>query len=213
MAKYTRGLSGPFLGKVGAIVGSRWRGIHYFRSLPKPSNKGPSQAQLSHRAKFSMVIKFLRPITEVLNLGYSDYKQGKLTGYNLAVRSVFADAVIGEYPNFSIDFPNFEISKGTLTPLVGMVLEEIEPRVFRYSWQFTSNGYSSFADDIVILLVYNETAKMFLIYDEALRGDASFELQIPGIYSGNVIHSWAFALKRNRKVTSTSQYLGKFKVS
>jgi hypothetical protein len=94
-----------------------------------------------------------------------------------------------------------------------MVLEEIEPRVFRYSWQFTSNGYSSFADDIVILLVYNETAKMFLIYDEALRGDASFELQIPGIYSGNVIHSWAFALKRNRKVTSTSQYLGKFKVS
>lgn len=213
MAKYTKGLSGPVFGKVGAIVGSRWRGIHYFRSLPKPSSKGPTQAQISHRAKFSMVIKFLRAITDILNLGYSDYKQGKLTGYNLAVRSVFADAVIGEYPDFRIDFPNFEISKGTLTPLLGMVLEEAEPRLFRYSWQFSSNGYSSFVDDVVILLVYNETAKMFLIYDEALRGDASFVVQIPELYSGDFIHSWAFALKRDRKATSNSQYLGKFKVS
>jgi hypothetical protein len=160
-----------------------------------------------------MVIKFLRPITDVLNLGYSDRTHNKLTGYNMAVRSVFADAVIGQYPDFKIDYPNLKISKGTLMPLLGMKVEEPEVGKITYSWQATSNHYNSFVDDIVLIVIYNVTTNMFLIFDEAVRNDASFLLEIPLLYTGNVLHSWAFAMKRNRKVTSNSQYLGELIVS
>lgn len=138
MAKYKKGINGPISGKVGAVVGSKWRSIHYLRSLPKPSNKGPSPAQIIHRAKFAMVITFLRPITDVLNLGFSDSNQSKLTGYNLAVRSVFADAVTGQYPDFKIDYPNFKISKGILMPLLGMEVEEFEAGKISFNWQATA---------------------------------------------------------------------------
>lgn len=212
MAKYTKGLNGPVSGKVGTIVGSKWRDIHYLRSLPKPSRRGPSLAQIIHRAKFSMVVKFLRPITDILNLGYNDLSQGKLTGYNLAFRSTFADAVIGQYPDFKIDFPNFKISKGTLTPLLEMNFEMSDHGKVIFSWKATRNNYNSFLDDMVLLLVYNETKDMFLIYDEAVRNDASFILEILMTHTDDVLHFWAFAMKRDRKVTSNSQYLGELTV-
>lgn len=213
MAKYRKGINGPVSGKVGAVVGSKWRSIHYLRSLPKYSTKEPSPAQIIHRAKFAKVITFLSPITDILNLGYRDASQDKLSGYNLAVRYTFAEAVTGQYPDFKIDYPNFSISKGMLTPLLGMEVNELEAGKISYTWRVTSNHYSSFVDDIVLIVIYNETTDMFLIYDEAVRNDASFTIEIPGLYAGNVLHSWAFAMKRDRKVTSNSQYLGELIVS
>lgn len=84
-----------------------------------------------------------------------------------------------------------------LTPLLGMEVNELEAGKISYSWQATSNHYNSFVDDIVLIVIYNETTDMFLIYDEAVRNDASFTIEISGLYAGNVLHSWTFAMKRD----------------
>ena len=94
MGRYTKGILGPFNGKIGTVIGSTWKGIDYMRSLPKPSSKAPSQAQLEQRLKFAMGVGFLKPISSLINQGFKSVEQGN-TGFNVAVAYTVKNAVTG----------------------------------------------------------------------------------------------------------------------
>jgi len=57
MAKYEKGIPGPFNGKAGPIVGSSWKGIYIMKSKSKRSGKPPAQAQLVQQSRLSLVLK------------------------------------------------------------------------------------------------------------------------------------------------------------
>ena len=61
MGKYIKGILGSFLGKVGTVIGSSWKGIEYMRSRGKKSSKPPTQAQLIQQAKFKLLVRFVIP--------------------------------------------------------------------------------------------------------------------------------------------------------
>lgn len=56
MGKYTQGILGPFSGKVGAIVGSSWKGVNYIKSLPGPNTSNTERQQVQ-RSRFKSVVK------------------------------------------------------------------------------------------------------------------------------------------------------------
>lgn len=56
MATFEKGILGGFSGKVGSVVGARWRGINIMRRLPARGNYTPSPEQLAQRQKFTVVI-------------------------------------------------------------------------------------------------------------------------------------------------------------
>ena len=59
MGTYNKGILGPFSGKVGTVVGANWRGKDVMRSLPKKTDRTPTQTQLLQREKFTAVSNFL----------------------------------------------------------------------------------------------------------------------------------------------------------
>src|SRR6476660_2204228 len=103
MGKYKKGILGAFSGKIGTVIGSTWNGIDYMRSLPKPSTKAPTDLQLIHRAKFGMITGFLKPISNLVNLGYKSQAFG-MTGYNVATADLISEAITGAYPDLLIDY-------------------------------------------------------------------------------------------------------------
>ncbi|MGK9118021.1 DUF6266 family protein [Olivibacter jilunii] len=213
MGRYVKGANGAFSGKVGSVVGSSWRSINYLRSLPKITKKGASEAQIAHRTKFAISSQYLRPLKDILNIGFSDQQQAKSSGYNMAVRAFFNNAIIGEYPDFEVDFSKMELSRGSINPLPGLGYVEANPGELSFTWQTDTNKYNAFADDAVLLVIYNQSKRMYMIYDEASRADGTFSVAISINYSGDVLHAWGFALHRNGKLASTSQYLGTLTVS
>jgi len=169
MAIFLKGINGAYSGKVGNIVGSTWRGIDYIRSLPKKSTKPSSEAQIAHRAKFSLAVSFLSAIKEVVNIGYSDLTLKRVTGYNLAVKLLMTTVIVGTYPNFSIDYSKLIISKGGQASLTSLTFTQSAPLEVTIGWLFEENRFNSFGDDTVIVLLYNVENMTFRVTDEVLR--------------------------------------------
>lgn len=212
MAKFLKGINGAYSGKVGNVVGSNWRNIDYVRSLPKKSNKPASEKQLMQRMRFALGVAFLSPIKDILNLGYSDYQQARASGYNLALRSLLQQGITGVYPDYEIDFENVQISKGSMSPLLGLTVDDSQSLSLEVNWHNITNRFNSFMDDTVVVLLYDVEDAMFSIYEGAERADEAYSISFPDIYAGKSIVGWAFVGHRDGIKTSSSQYLGAFTI-
>ncbi|WP_134090087.1 DUF6266 family protein [Olivibacter sp. XZL3] len=213
MGTFLKGINGAFSGKVGNNIGSRWRSVDYMRSLPRPSNKPATEAQLAQRAKFGLAVAFLSPIKDLLNIGFSDLQQTKSTGYNVALRHMLKEGIVGDYPNLEIAYEEVYFSRGRLAPLFGLDLAETNPGEATLTWQPKMNSFNAFADDEVIVLVYNKNKAFFDIVEETTRADGSLNLELPTVFSGDELSVWIIMAHREGKVTSNSQYAGTITVS
>lgn len=207
MGAYSKGANGTFSGKVGSVIGSSWRSIDYLRSLPKKSSKEASKDQVAQRTKFAMAPVYLRPIKDILNIGFGDKNLNKTTGYNAAVKIFLTQAIQGDYPDFIVDFSKIVMSKGSLSVFhsLGFTLTGND---LVLTWQSILNRYNAFMDDSLMVMVFNETKMMYLIYEDMTRIDLTYAINMGTDFSGDVMHIWAFAIKREGEIVSNSQYLG-----
>jgi hypothetical protein len=209
MATYSKGANGAFSGKVGSIIGSNWRGVDYLRSLPKKSNKPTSDLQLAQRNKFALAPLYLSPIKDILNIGFKDKLLNKTTGYNAAVKIFLNQAIGGDYPDFVIDFSQIVLSKGSLS-VFHALSAALKGTDLLINWKSFPNRYNAFDDDMLVVVLFNDTKKMYLVYEEAQRSMLTYTAVIGANFTGDVFYGWAFAVKRENNVVANSQYLGSF---
>lgn len=208
MAVFKKGINGAFSGTIGSTVGARWREINYMRSLPTPSKKPASPAQLAQRAKFALAVSFLRSIKPLLNLGFSDKLQGRQTGYNRALQLMIGKAITGEYPDFTVVYAEVVLAQGGLSPAQSAVLEQIGPGQLTLSWDPVTNKYTSFADDEAVAVVYNVSKRFMNVYDDTERSAGSMDISMPASFVGDELVAWVFMVNRDGEKTSDSVFAG-----
>ncbi|RZK40410.1 MAG: hypothetical protein EOO90_15205 [Pedobacter sp.] len=80
MAKLTKGIIGPLLGKLGPIIGSSWKGKAYIKtSKTEATPSKPSIAQKGHTDKFRFMTRWLRPIHPYLAAGFRNLAADPVT--------------------------------------------------------------------------------------------------------------------------------------
>lgn len=211
MGTIRNGANGGFSGKAGSFIGSSWKDISYIKGLPKLSTKPASLKQLTQRARFSAVLTFMGPIKDVLIQGFKGQKTGRATGFNLGIQQALNNAVIGDYPDFSVDKAKIQISKGTLQPATGIVLQSNRTATLEMSWLPQVNSLNAFADDKVTVLIYNVEQQLFMIFTDAgTRGDAGANIELPSTFSGQEIHTYVFYTSGDGNRQSNSTYVPAF---
>lgn len=213
MATFLKGINGAYSGKVGNVVGSHWRDVDYVRSLPRPSGKPASDAQLAQRTRFALAVAFLSPIKDLLNLGFSDSEQASATGYNVALSHLLRNGMTGDYPVVEIDYSRVRISRGSLGAPVGLTIAETRPGEATVSWQPIINKFNAFADDSAVALVYNTNKAFFSVYENAVREDGILSFALPAAFAGDVLETWVFMGHRDGLRTSNSVYAGQLTVT
>src|SRR5690349_16463419 len=114
MGRYKNGINGPISGKVGQVIGANWRGVEVLKGLSTPSSKPPSEKQLDQRFKFSMVNNWLKPLRDLIWIGFQVFT-GTRTPMNGAVSLMLNEAITGNNrQNFAIDFAKVILSRGEL---------------------------------------------------------------------------------------------------
>src|SRR5277367_2800230 len=103
MGTYKKGILGGFSGKVGTVVGSTWKGITVMKSLPGPRKGNPTLLQLEQQARFSLMIKFLQPLTSLFNQTFSNGVVG-MSGSNKALSYNILNGITGVYPTFTVNY-------------------------------------------------------------------------------------------------------------
>ena len=121
MATFNKGILGGFSGKVGTVVGANWRGKDIMRSLPKPSQKEPTEKQLLQQAKFKLAVSFLQPL-KTIQSQYFGSGSGVKSRVNLATSYTINEAMQVVAGVLELMYNKVLITKGELTGFQNAVL-------------------------------------------------------------------------------------------
>lgn len=190
MGKIKQGTFGGFLGKVGNLIGSSWRGIAYIRIKPASVADPKTPKQLLQRNRFYTVVRFLRPFREFLRIGYRPLAVG-MTALNAASSQVLREAVEGDEPDVMVNLPAVKVSSGGLPPALGAACASSEAGKVTVTW----------VDDTELSEIRKNHTAMVVVFcpdlnDVQYKADAGRRhlgeatVTLPGLYSGKEVHVW-----------------------
>lgn len=203
MAIVKDGINGPFRGKVGAAVGSTWRGLNVIRSRPKPPTHF-SEKQLANQMKMKVAMEFLKQLVEPIRIGFRDELIVQ-TAYNSAISYHKKFALSGEYPHLTINVAAVKISQGQLSLPENIAMQYDDTRL-ELTWS-GSTEENARNDDQLLLVLWDETKKLAQYSLQAYRSAGQFSWEPEFLDAG--VHVWAAFIRQDRSMQSESIYLGR----
>lgn len=204
---HLRGLLYPISGRIGDKIYCVRNGVSYVRSLPKKTTKSPTEKQIIHRAKFTLVTSFLFPIISILNESYRRINPKK-SGTRMAFNQIFNEALVGEYPNLEIDFSKVSLIRGSLRVPWAKMDYVVGSNELDFRW-YADYNCCNHNDELWPLIYCSELNEFW--YDLNLgihRGEEFCTIRIPEAFTGHEIHVWLACHSNGRRAFSDSAYMG-----
>jgi hypothetical protein len=211
MAKFEVGVLGNFEGKVGTVVGAKWKGIEYMRHKGRKSKKPFTESQLEQQARFRCVARFVSKFSDLLMACYSDTPLK--TAINHAFGDIYANAIIGNYPAYSLDYSKVQICDGSLHNANSLAVSAAGGGNVKFTWIDNTNGPKAKATDKAVLAVYcPELDQAIFTLQGAERRAGSDSLNVMN-FTGKVVETWIGFMSANGQLVSSSFYTGQLTVS
>ncbi len=189
MATVKEGINGPFKGKVGSVIGSSWRKIHYVKGFSRFKKKrSPSPEQALQRKKFAMLNRFLEPISGYLEIGFRTFT-GRATGRNVAFSYNYDHAFHVDGDNVQLNYPELQFSHGSLFT-AGDEKAWKKGDTVHVSWNPNTYGLGGAMDDAAHLILYEEVNRIFR-HTKAIRYDGTGQITNPVLKQDPIkLHLW-----------------------
>ncbi len=203
MATFNSTTFGSISGKHGTAVAAAGKnGKNVLRVYTAPRNPNSEKQQIQ-RAKFGMVNRELAPLRDILKIGYK-----RTDAAQIASSFVLKNAVIGEYPDFTIDFSVLSVSQGRLLPAetaswqVSQENNEATITWTNLNEEFTMPGYMTAKLQCVF---YNSETKMGILSNtDTERSSGIFTIGLPASWNADDVHCWIyFASEKGEHSIST----------
>lgn len=214
MARLAEGLLGPFIGKVGNLVGY----IRYGQSIVRINGHNPtkprSAAQRAVNEKFKVVMAFISPINNFINVSFRlDIIGTGKNPQNAAVSYNVMHAVKGTSPDFEMDYSKALVSKGDLPGAVNPAAELIAPGILKFKWDAdVPEDWSRWNDKVMLLAYYPEAKQVYYVLSGAKRSKGEDVLEIEGLNNSlkdQAIETYIAFITDDRERISDSQYTGR----
>lgn len=186
MGTIKQGILGGFSGKVGTVVGSTWKSVHYMRALAVSTNDPCTEKQKNQRSRFTVAINFAKSMTPFLRFGYKAYST-KQSAFNATVSYLLKHALKGSGTSVSIDYNKALVTRGSLVPALDATVT-VSGNKAAFAWTDNSGMGDATATDAAMLLAYNKVKQM-AVYDiaAASRSDVKAELKLPANWSDDAL--------------------------
>jgi hypothetical protein len=213
MAKFVNGILGGFSGKVGTVIGACWNGIDYMRGLATSITNPKTLAQQEQRAKFSLIIAFLRPLTTFLRIGFRSSAL-KMSAFNAAMAYNVKNAVKGIFPAFEINYSKVLVAKGALPGVLNPHPTSPTPAHLNITWDDNSEEAYAMSNDRLYLVVINPgLQKAISLIEESTRMSGTGTATLPEAWSGLEVECYVGFINDNESLVSDSSYAGKVMVA
>ncbi len=205
MGIIVQGILGGVSGKVGPVIGSSWKGIHYLKSVPVSVANPRTAAQVAQREKFANVVAFAKEILSSVLKPLRDRFAVKMSGFNSFVSDnidLFAAEMASPAADLIIASGKMAVTTiDTLTATSGAsAVENI--------WTNDSGSGFKLSDDIPYSVFVNETTEEIVFSDASGSraegtdvSDFSVNLEV-----GDVVHSYLNFLRADGTVVSNTSY-------
>jgi len=207
MGTYVKGILGGFSGKVGTVVGSTWKGLTVMKSVPGPRKGNPTLLQLEQQARFTLMIKFLQPLTTLFNQTFSG-SAVNMSGFNKAFSYNVLNGITGVYPAFTVNFPMLLISKGDLPNATAPAVTSPLAGQLAFKWTDNSGIGKARATDKAIVAVFCEELNHWIYnLDTAARNAGTYTLDALA-FSGKPVQTFLGFISVDGQFVSNSLYTG-----
>ncbi|CAM4404413.1 hypothetical protein SAMN06265348_11612 [Pedobacter westerhofensis] len=214
-----KGSLGTFSGRVGSLVVSKWRDKTVAKDPPgkrkkKRKVKGETPPKQEQSLRLGLVTHFLSPFKEYIRIGL-ERKTRKNPAFQTAVERNLKKAVLGKYPNFTINYQKAIFSEGDLDMAWGTTLELTGPMALRITWEVpeTSKIKLTGRDEACCMLYSEKKQKLVTLTGEtAYRGDFEMRANFSQLFLGHTLHAWIFFVSPDGKSVSNTRYAGTVQV-
>ncbi len=208
MGLYSGGILGSFSGKVGAVIGSNWKGISYMRGRAPKGNRTPTQAQLDAQTKFSLVVMFIDILTGYIDITFRNYAV-QMTPNNAAFAYNIRNVITGVSPNFTIDYSKAVVSRGKLVN-GGSPAVAIAAGSANFTWTDNSGAGNALGTDKAMPLVFCPALNQCSYSNTSVRTDGKAFVDV-SLFAGQTVETWLAFVSADGTDASVSVFLGEMK--
>ncbi|RZM24839.1 MAG: hypothetical protein EOO88_21425 [Pedobacter sp.] len=204
------GMFGASKGKVGKLVYYKRKGKNIVRTIGR-NTKEPSPAQLRSRMELSVASVFSKVVKPFITYGFAQHIVGKdLSQSNVSTGYVMKSALIGEYPDISIDYEKVVLSEGPLLS-ADQAAVTIVPEGLEFSWYVAEQiPWPDNTDQVMVLAYFPGTEHILynLFGPERTAGKALLKISEPLL--GKYFETYIAFISADRSQVSDSVYTGGF---
>jgi len=208
MAEFNSLTFGTISGRHGSAVATTTKNGKSILRVFRKSVDAKTDKQVAHRNKFSFAVAFLSPMRDILNDTFKN-KGGYNYGFALAMKS----AIVGNAPDFEVDYSKLYFAEGSLIPAKELVVTKTAAGKLKLNWN-TSNINAivkggAKANESVNVVLYNETEKESMFLENVVeRITAEAEVECPDYWTGGKVHCWLYFSRPDGCMNSLSAYSG-----
>lgn len=208
MSKYNQGILGPFSGRVGSVVGAKWKDQFVMRARPYQKQEvAPTARQLSQRNRFALMAEAMRVLSGAVNVGFKfNAKVQKMSARNIAMQENMQNAMTESGGAWSINNLEVVVARGNFGN-VQSIQGAYSANSMQVNWTNNAgaaigilpSGYTVvLADtDKVFTVFWNATKNQALynVFSTAIRDDASSVLAKPADWlATDDVYGFAFCM-------------------
>lgn len=220
MGKVQKGILDGFVGKVGTVCGSFWKGKAVMRSMPRKKSASSynfSEAQLLVQTRFASINALAGAFRVATEIGYKQIaKRKQMTEGDIFVIENWSFVHADTPGHATVDFSELKIAKGNLPEVEFGSPKFDEPLTVEVPITAGDVPIGGDSSDLVYMFVYSPEAGAGLLAEAVTRGDESVITTVPGYWNGHRVHIWCFAVgggHENAGTISNSRYLGSGDIS
>lgn len=209
MARIKNGILGPIEGPVSQVTGYIRLGVPVLRKRRELDPTKPrSEKQIAANNRFGFAMKFVKPATPFLNVGFSLAREKGQTAHNIAVSKVLS-VVEGLNPNFHFRYKDLLVADGNLQEAQGARVEMTSSRTLEFFWeQPDKQSYVRSQDQVMLLAYMPEEDVAFYVTSGARRSAGQDLLEVCSGKPGQVFETYIAFISDDRRKISKSTYTG-----
>ena len=204
MAKIKSGILGPVSGRIGGVVGAKWKDVPVLRSYPISVANPNTPAQQNQRGKFGQCVSVARLLLADLIHVFWDPFSRTMSGFNHFIQ-VNIDAF---GPESLISPSTFYSARGVLSGIRDVVLGTSSgANSIILTWTDNSGIGDALATDLLAVAWYDETTgKWKFEATTVTRATEEATIPDPDLTIGDVLHAYPFFFRPDFSRISDSSY-------
>ena len=199
-----------FSGRLGNLIGYRWRGRMCVRTMPSHYRDARTPEQLQQRALFKAVVRFAANARQVLKKGMNAVSlDAQMTESNYFMRvnkRCFALAA-GTQDELQVDYENLLLADGPVAPVAFYEPQMLDETTLSVDFEKNPLHRAVKWEDLVYLVAYCPELGDFDISAPVYRRSNRLTMSLNPYWVGREVHLWGFVVDGNGRA-SQSQYLG-----
>ena len=210
MGKTDFGFMAGFSGRLGNLIGYRWRGRMCVRTMPSHYRDARTPEQLQQRTLFKAVVRFAAKARQVLKKGMNAVSldaQMTESNYFMRVNKRCFALADGTQDELQVDYENLLLADGPVAPVAFYEPQMIDETTLSVDFEKNPLHRAVKWEDLVYLVAYCPELGDFDISAPVYRRSNRLTMSLNPYWAGREVHLWGFVVDGKGRA-SQSQYLG-----